>query len=310
MNSGNHQATEAASVGPTSAEGVLVVIGAHHDDVELRVAGTIARYLKAGWRVEAVVATTTPHISEKSPLYETDKPLTTAEVTALRESECLAAAKILGLETMHFWRYRSLYWYHSGTYNRQVADGIEVTGETLDQRMREIQGQEYILTAHRVDAAVERVAAILQQWGADLVITHTCDDCHWEHFATSMLVAHAVRLLRQRGSKVRLLGWEPGSMRGLHNYFLPTRYIDISPWIDIKCEAVRQFHSQFRDLELVARTIRKRAAHYGRLFGVDYAEPFVELDGTRETFDTDVWIPDWYDPSIAHELTPDGVAVR
>lgn len=284
--------------------GVLAVIGAHHDDVELRAAGSIGAYLAAGWRVESVVATTTPSIGPRSRVRTEEPILDTGEVINRRESESLAAAAVLGLPTVHFWRFRSMYWYRAGGYEREYPDGVRVRGEVMQEVLDEIDGRETIMTAHRVPEVVNWVADTLEDWGVDMVMTHICDDGHWEHHATAMLVSLAVRELWRRGRRVRLLGWEPGSMHGLHNYFLPTLYVDITPWMELKCAAVRPYHSQFGDTELVAATVRQRAADYGRLFGVEYAEPFVELDGTRDAFDTTVWLPDWYDPSIARPVGP------
>ncbi len=272
----------------------ILAIGAHHDDIELRVGGTLAKYLAAGWRVEYILLATTPHVNARSRVRE-QGVLTTREATDLRKSEARAAAKILGIDNVHFWDFRSIYWYRPGTYERIYMDGIVAGSQDLEQHFASAQGREYLVSAHRIPHVVQSVADSIAGFNADIVLTHTANDMHWEHFATSALVCEAVKTLNAGGNPVRLFGWEPGGMHGLHNPFLPTCFEDITETIDRKCEAVMVYHSQFRNLQLVADTLRQRARYYGARFGVAYAEPYLEFTPILSRYDTDAWLPDWYD---------------
>lgn len=66
----------------------LMLFGAHHDDNELN-AGTIARHVKAGWRVVSVVVTKSRWTAQR----------VSDENIEIRGKESLAAAKLLGMET-------------------------------------------------------------------------------------------------------------------------------------------------------------------------------------------------------------------
>ena len=67
----------------------LMVVGAHHDDVELN-AGTIVRHVAAGWRVVALVATNGRWTPQG----------VSADNIEIRNRESLAAARLLGMETV------------------------------------------------------------------------------------------------------------------------------------------------------------------------------------------------------------------
>ena len=67
----------------------LMVVGAHHDDVELN-AGTIVRHVAAGWRVVALVATNGRWTPQG----------VSADNHEIRNRESLAAARLLGMETV------------------------------------------------------------------------------------------------------------------------------------------------------------------------------------------------------------------
>lgn len=88
----------------------LAVIGAHHDDVELN-AGTIARHVKAGWRVVSIVATkgryTAACVSDDN--------------VAIREQESRDAAALLQIEP-HFLDFPESIFYRSEDAARAISD--------------------------------------------------------------------------------------------------------------------------------------------------------------------------------------------
>lgn len=77
--------------------GAVLVVAPHHDDEVIGCGGTIAGWVRASVRVDVVYLTAgyagLPHIADE------------AEATALREAEAAAAAHILGISQMFFWRY-------------------------------------------------------------------------------------------------------------------------------------------------------------------------------------------------------------
>lgn len=68
----------------------LMVVGAHHDDNEGLVGGTIARHKKAGWRVVSVVMTEGRWI----------RGMMSDEHIEIRNQESCEAARLLGMETV------------------------------------------------------------------------------------------------------------------------------------------------------------------------------------------------------------------
>ena len=88
----------------------LALVGAHHDDIELN-AGTIARHVKAGWKVVSIVMT--------------DGRYTKADVSndnvAVRERESRDAAALLQIEP-HFLHFPESIFYHTAETSRAVSN--------------------------------------------------------------------------------------------------------------------------------------------------------------------------------------------
>lgn len=272
----------------------ILAVGAHHDDVELRAGGTLAKYSKSGSKIIYAVCSTTPHYNHAAG----GKVLSNSEVISLRKKEAGEGARIIGAGEVHFFDFKSIYWYREGTDERVYLEGIRCTSKDLGYLEEEIPGREFMVSAHRVEAAVGFMADFIRKKGVDTVLTHSPDDCHWEHYAAANLMLQAVRKLRDEGLTVGLYGWEFGGMGTLCFGFNPSRFEDITGTIDDKCRALSVFKSQFsgEDLGMFVRRARERAAAYGRLCGFKYAEPFtdfnVEGGGGRE----ELMLPETYTP--------------
>jgi LmbE family N-acetylglucosaminyl deacetylase len=76
----------------------LMVIMAHPDDAEFICAGTVAKYIEDGYRVQYVLATSGNKGSD-------DPHITPADLAAIREAEQEAAARVLGVEEVTFLRH-------------------------------------------------------------------------------------------------------------------------------------------------------------------------------------------------------------
>ena len=282
----------------------IVAIGAHHDDVEVRCGGTLAKYIRQGWKAVYAVATTTPHYFPFPEEIASGKIRTNSEIIELRKSECRQAAAILGITDLNFFGFKSLYWYEEGTVNRRFLDGRGTTVEDFKYLMEKLPGREFIVTASHCPAAVEFLCDFLDGHKADVVLTHGPDDAHWEHYATALLVRAAAQKLAARGRKVDLYAWEPGGAGTMTMGFAPTHYVDISETIDLKCRSVACFTSQFEDHDagLFARRARKKAADYGARAGMQYAEAFVRFQ-VMDLSQMDVNLPVAYDArKAAREL--------
>ena len=93
-------------------------------------------------------------------------------------------------------------------------------------------------------------------------------------------------------------------MGSLTASFAPTHFVDIADSIDIKCEALMSFVSQFsnHDPTPFATRARKKAQEYGVLAGMKYAEPF-RLFQVPASSQPDVHLTVTYNPGkVAHGL--------
>jgi LmbE family N-acetylglucosaminyl deacetylase len=298
----------------------VIAIGAHHDDVELRAGGTLAKYCRAGWRVVYVVACTTPYYFPTPEQKATGRYLSNVEAIALRKAEAARAADILGVASAdtHFFDYKSQYWYQDGTHELQYLDGVDHGSRDMVHYLeKQIPGRGYVLPAHCCPAEVEFVSGFIRRNGADLVLTHHPDDGHWEHYGICRLVFAALDRLRREGFAPAAFAWENGGAGSLTGSFLPTHCEDITATIDVKCEALRSFPSQFADHDttpFITRA-RARARGYGQLAGMEFAEPFMplQLDGQTDNWHTDntpriPLPPTWRDGMIRHGLMDDAAA--
>jgi N-acetylglucosamine malate deacetylase 1 len=229
----------------------ILAFGAHPDDVELAASGTLLKAARAG-RSTAVVTLTRGEMGTRG---------TTAE----RAQEFDRSAGILGL---------------SSHAMLELPDGRLAVDEeaklAVVRRIRE----------HRP------TIVLLPHW----------DDRHPDHAAASRIVQEAAFL-----SGLRRLdtGQEPHRPAELAYYmssweFEPSFVVDISPFIEQKKAAIRAYGTQvftpgaggeetFISSEHFWELLLARMAHYGRLIGAAWGEPFrirglVEIDDLVDAF--------------------------
>jgi LmbE family N-acetylglucosaminyl deacetylase len=277
----------------------IVAIGAHHDDIELFCGGTLVKYIKDGWDAVYIVATTSPHYH----LTEEKEFLSNEDTINMRKKEAEQGAKIIGANEVHFWDFKSMYWYKENTHKRLFLDGIRSSTETFSHLKENVPGREFILTASDIPDIVQYVADFLEERNPDIILTHSPDDESIEHYATGLLVFRATMSLLKKGKNIKLFGWEPGGGGPLVNSFAPTHYVDVTETIDVKCKAVKVFHSQIvdHDTSKFVDWCYSRAQIYGNLIGVKYAEPFISFNNTKHMFKgwEKVCVPATYDVSKA-----------
>ena len=255
----------------------IVAIGAHHDDVELRSGGTLAKYVAKGWKVVYAVATASPHYYPWPQEIESGRFHSHEEIIELRKKEAKCGAGILGISDVNFFDFKCLYWYKDSTLDRRYLDGHNTTSEEFQYLNERLPGREFIVTAAACPAAVDCISNFLTEKAADVVLTHFPDDAHGEHYATAALVCTSVRQLNKTGYKIKLYAWEQGGAGNLTTSFAPSHFVDITKTIDLKCEALMSFVSQFEDHnpKMFADRARQKAIEYGRLVGMKYAEAFM-----------------------------------
>jgi LmbE family N-acetylglucosaminyl deacetylase len=231
---------------PESAMGIF----AHPDDAEFTVAGTVARWTRAGCRVVYVLCT-------DGDVGTHDPDLTRGELATIRRREQREACRVLGVEDVIFLGY---------------SDGIlQPTLELRRDLVRAIRqhrpavvicgdptvffyGDEYINHPDHRAAAQAALEAVFPAASLRLVFPELADEG---------LSPHAVKQVYIWGSPE------------------PNLWSDISTTLDCKIKALRQHKSQLGDrdpAEWVTRWAKERAQ--GR--EMEYAETFRRMILVRE----------------------------
>ena len=282
----------------------IVAIGAHHDDIELRCGGTLASYIKQGWRAVYVVATTTPYYASWPNKKTAASHPSNSEVIEMRKDEARKGAAALGIasDAVHFFDFKSLYWYEPGTKQFRYFTGLPSDEEQMHYVHNDLPGRELIVTAMHCQDSIDFLSEFLRQQQADIVLTHFPDDGHWEHYAVANFVCKSVRQLASDGEQLQLFAWQQGGEGNLTPSFAPTHFVDVSDGIEEKCAALRCFPSQFGDHnpEPFATSARSLAQSYGDLVGMGYAEAFMSFHIERLPYN-DMYLPATYDANKAQK---------
>lgn len=216
----------------------LMIVVAHPDDAEFSSAGTLARFVEEGFDVTIVVCTSGDKGTDR-------RDITTRELAELRESEQLESAQRLGVQTTEFLR---------------GGDG-ELTPDL------ELRG---------------KIVRMIRKHRPDIVITHDPFRpyaLHPDHRAVGTATVDAVYPTARDPlyfPEHLEEGYEPFKVAELWLYGseAPDKYIDISPTVDKKIEALKAHRSQVGTAETLAERIRDRARERGKDHGVEMAEAF------------------------------------
>ncbi|MFI5888017.1 PIG-L deacetylase family protein [Streptomyces sp. NPDC051554] len=140
-------------------------------------------------------------------------------------------------------------------------------------------------------AVVSLVADVLADVRPDTVLTHHPGDIHVDHRLLARSVVYATRVMAA-GTVRRVLHFEVLSsteqQTDTASAFLPTVYHDITGYIEVKCQALEEYHYEVFDAPhpRSAHGARALAAYRGTQVGTVAAEAFVL---GREFVDASVW---------------------
>jgi LmbE family N-acetylglucosaminyl deacetylase len=201
----------------------VIVVMPHPDDVESRMAGTVARWIREGKEVIYVVCTN----GDKG----TNNPnITPQELAGVREQEQLAAAEILGVREVIFLHHPDQSLEDTPEFRKEIVRLIRTYRPdivvTVDSYGRYIDHRD-----HRIAARVT-LDAVFPYAGC----THSYPD-----LLTEGLQPHRVK-------EVLICGTRD-----------PNYYIDITDTIDIKIAALRCHKSQVGDGPRAAEWMRQWA---------------------------------------------------
>ena len=224
---------------------IAMSIQAHPDDQDFSVAGTLAKWAKAGCEIISVLIT-----SGDSGSNDVTKGFEyKAELARLRETEQLVANETLGINQTVFLRYPD------GELEPSLALRKDLT-RVIRQYKPEVvlagnpeawfYGNEYVNHPDHRAAAQAACEAVFPSAGTRLIFTDLLE-----------------------------AGYEPHDVKRLyiHGSEKNDTWIDISETIDIKIEALKKHVSQI-DTNEVDKWMRDWAKEEGKGKGIDFAEAY------------------------------------
>jgi LmbE family N-acetylglucosaminyl deacetylase len=231
-----------------------MVIAAHPDDIEFVVAGTAAKWARAGTAVEYVLVTSGDAGSHVPGI-------TREEVARIREKEQRAAAQVAGVDDVVFLGYHDGEVEPSLALRRDLVRGIRrFKPETVIcyDPTRVFVGDGYINHPdHRAvgQAAIDAIAPAAEM---PLVFPELREEGFEPHRVREVLVASSPEA---------------------------DTWVDITETIDAKIEALRQHVSQFPGDWDPGEMVRGWAVENGEQAGIPYAEAYRRIVLVREEED-------------------------
>mgnify|MGYP000943466308 CR=1 FL=1 len=258
----------------------IIAFGAHHDDIEIRAGGTIAKYVAAGYEVIYAVAVDAASFAADCEYFRENpgKEYFPEEILKIREEESRCGAHILGASEVRFFHLKPAY-FRVQSRGLALMAHFNAGEERIIEGMKSYRGKYFCLAAADTPECVAEVIQFIKQHDPEIILTQQINDQHNEHYAVASLVYTACRKLTATGMNLKLYSWQMGSS-GPMIRFSPDVIVDISDFMDIKLEAVKTFiKSQVpvdrREEHL--NTVLASARYFGQKIGVLYAEPFSEM---------------------------------
>lgn len=233
----------------------VMVVVAHPDDEVLGCGGTIARHVQAGDSVYVVVMA--DGVRSRG---ETD-----AAVYA-RERQFVSAMASLGVSLLP----------------TPIVPPDLVPTEFANAHLDGwcfMRLQDQMLDKHSVLELSTLVAGKVSAIAPDVIYTHWPHDLNADHRAVANAVLTVTRPAVSR--VLAVYGFEtPSSTEWAFGFqpFAPTRFVDISPWMDRKVHAFLRYETEVREQHPRSRVgIHALATWRGQTIGVEYAEAFAVL---------------------------------
>jgi LmbE family N-acetylglucosaminyl deacetylase len=282
----------------------VVAFAAHHDDIEFRAGGTVARLVESGYEVIYVVAVDSVYVGPDY-LKENAGWLTNEGILEVREDECRKGAEILGTSEPVFLHLKPSYYWTNQTQTR-LRPNFNRDEKNITDGMEKYKGKYLCLESASQKKCVDEIMDFIDSFNPEIVLTQNVNDLHLEHYSiASLAFAACQRLVLERDRKLSLYGWEMGS-RGRIIPFVADRIIDISDTFHIKLKSIRPFISQVGAANMEEHLLKMETScrFWGEKIGVKYAEPFVKylIDTSTTGFDQTFEIYD-YSSRIAQDMT-------
>jgi len=250
----------------------LMAIGAHADDIELTIGGTLSKYVDRDYKVVYVMTTNNMSgdwvtlnddgtISQRTPACD--------EMMPQRKREAAAGAKFFGTEPIHL-NFPQKHYRHAD--GRKIVVGYEAKRPDCVP-----PGVPTILTAQEDDAAIQRVTDLIIEHNSEAVITHGGPMNNIEHFATQLLVTRAYWKAVDAGYEGMLLNWHDlGVNEFAEAYKKFDTHVDITDYWDKKIECCALHACQKPD------PTRLDWPQWGATCGCGHAEVFTIVGRNRK----------------------------
>jgi len=179
-----------------------MAIGAHADDHELNVGGTLAKYHDLGYEIVYVMATNNmsgdwARVGPDGSVTSTRPPLSVIRPQRILETE--AAARALGTTPIYLDHPQRHFTRPDGTVC-EVRFGSE-RPECVPPDIPTI------LTVCHHRPSIEQVARLIEEHQPEAILTHGMPMINPEHFGTCILVTNAYNLAVRNGYEGMLLFW-------------------------------------------------------------------------------------------------------
>lgn len=211
----------------TSEQERVLVVMAHPDDPEFSCGGTIARWAREGKYIGYLLLTSGDKGSE-------DPNITPHQLMKVREAEQRAAAKVLGVQEVHFLRYRDGELFPTLELRRDIVRYLR-------------QFRPHIVVCQDPTA----------YYFGDFYVNHP------DHRAAGEATLAAVFPLARdwlNFPEQRMRGLAPHKVREVYitTTTEPNTWVDITDVVELKFEAILQHRSQVRDPEELIQRWRER----------------------------------------------------
>ena len=259
----------------------IMVIGAHADDNEIHMGGTLLKYHALGY--EIIYVQSTNNMSGGNTKLLPDGSMhtefeSTVDMMKRRKRECDDAARMLGTTPIHL--------DHPQRHYRKGPTGPEYElryGCELPAGVPE--NVPSILTAQEDKASVQRVADLILAKNPEAVFTHSVAQHNVEHFTTCLLTTYGFWKAVDAGFGGALLYFrEAHTQFGGLNLRWET-FVDYSPFLDKKMELVGKHACQMPKAHLPTFGHRDLAKQWGAACGCIAAEVYTWVRRAERDFE-------------------------
>lgn len=244
----------------------ILAVGAHADDLEISMGGTLAKYTQQGYTLTYVLTTNNmsgafAYIDEQGKI--TSRPIQPEDEMAVRKEEARKGAQMLGTSPIHLDFAQRHY---TGPDNRMVEMNY---GSDRPAFLKEDMPS--IVTAHENPQWVKVLTDIILDCDPEVILTMGLADTNVEHTSTALYCWKARMKAMEKGYDGTLLMCRGTGVNLPESYYHYDTFIDTTGFMEKKLELIGCHASQKPRPEV----LDLRDFMEGARCGCECAEPFV-----------------------------------